>query len=185
MATAFVLDSSVLKNRLREIAKRTRDLTPVLKAWAVETGRDIEVSWNKMSFGSLYNGSKSFRNGAAAWRRVNEQYRRKSGARVPPWGDSRAKGRKRPSGARVHAGDIVGKDTRTMARQFTREAKMHASKRSISLVSNTSYAVYQNRLRQFNKTIDKDKKTLGRIYVNYLNAALKAADAQAKRGARP
>ena len=171
-----------LRGELRAMARKVKNWERPLRVWAVETGRDINEAWDKMTYRSLYSGPKMFR-GVVMWDRLKPQYVRKDGTVVPPWGGvkrvigkGRVLGRLRSnSKTRVKPTSIVGKDTGNMARQFTGEGVLSADKRSISLVTNVEYAEEQNRLRHFAVLGDKDVKRLDRIVRAYLRALILSA----------
>ena len=189
---AIRVDTSSLEKKLRDVAAKVKDVRPVLKAWAVETGADIGLQWNKMTFGRLYAGPADFRSGAALWKKVPPMYTRKDGTAIPPWGGvpkaalsarftktgkpkkrvGVVKARIRPSRRPVKAGDVVGKDTHEMYKQFVRSPKIAPSGRSISLVTVTAYAKWQNKLRPFNKLKQSDTDRLKRIYIDFLKAKM-------------
>lgn len=195
------VNTSVLKKTEREILAKTKSVAAPLKAWAVETGKDIALSWNKMTFGHLYSvtgfmASKEFRPGIK-WRGVRPMYGRLTdGAVIPPWGGTprldgagQVKGRKRPSGKRVTQDSLVGSDTNKMRREFTGRAVLEADtatrRLSVKLVTNRKYAAYQNRLRPFNKPTQGDRDRLVRIMREWLAKIAEAINARkARRAAR-
>lgn len=198
---AIRVDTSSLEKKLRDVAAKVKDVRPVLKAWATETAIDLGRQWDDMTYQKLYLAPGNFRSGAAEWRKVPPLYVRKDGTAIPPWGGvkrvrgqwihthsdikSRKKffvqkakvsgnvsGRLRPSNKRVKPTSIVGKDTNTMFRQFVRSPKIAPSGRSISLVTVTAYAKWQNKLRPFNKLKQSDTDRLKRIYIDFLKAKM-------------
>jgi len=168
----WTVDRSQFDKKQRRFLDGVKNASKPLKRWAVATGTVIAKDWDKMKYGRLYSvtgfmARQEFREGVK-WRPVRPMYGRiTDGAVIPPWGGTKllngvgkVKGRKRPSGKRVKPGDVVGKDTGNMIKQFTRNPILHASKRAISLMTNVGYAVHQNNLRQFNKLVPGDKTRL-------------------------
>ena len=186
----LTLDTSGFDAEQRKMLAAVKNPRPPLKAFAVEYAADVLKAWNAMSFGSLWNSAKNFRD-AAMWKPVAPQYVRKDGTRVPPWGGvARAqhglkghtvkqktgtvKGKKRPSQRRVKQGDIVGKDTQEMAREFTGPPSFTADGRTVILSTNRPYAERQNRLRPFNRFNRKDGQRLVYWVRNWLDGLIQA-----------
>lgn len=197
MAVSFVItvDKSQLDARLNEVARKISDVRPVLTHWATEEGAERGKKWNEMSFGRLYASAAMFL-GEIPWQKVPPMRVRKNGGRVPPFGGvprialgmrkvagtmvkmkritGNVLGRKRKSGARLKASDVVGKDTHTMYKQFVREPRMAQDGKSIDLVTVTSYAVHQEKLRSFAGKTRAATDRLFRLYTEYLRTILKA-----------
>jgi hypothetical protein len=182
------VDTTGLDRLEREILARAKNPSAPLKAWALEVGRDIALSWDRMKYGALYLKGGIFR-GEVPWRPVPPMYTRKDGTKVPPWGgvprvagSGVVKGRKRRnSGKRVTIGSTVGADTAKMRREFTGKAVLSTDKRTISLVTNRSYAGPQNALRPFNRATRKDRDLLVRLFREWLRKM--ADDIRRRRGA--
>lgn len=81
----LTLDTSGFDAEQRKMLAAAKNPRPPLKAFAVEFATDVLNTWETMSFSSLWNAPKNFRN-AAMWKPVKPQYVRKDGTRVPPWG---------------------------------------------------------------------------------------------------
>jgi len=172
----WTVDRSQFDKKQRRLLSSIKDASKPLSAWAELTGAEIARDWDKMTGSKLWGRSAMFR-GVEMWKALKPKYVRKDGTRVPPWGGAAArvalkkdgtprkrqpkvKASKRPSGARWKAGDVVGRDTDNMWKQFTRNPRLHSSKRAISLMTNTKYAFHQNNLRQFNVLTGGDKERL-------------------------
>lgn len=197
MAVSFVItvDKSQLDARLNEVARKISDVRPVLTHWATEEGAERGKKWNEMDFGRLYASAALFL-GEIPWRKVPPMRVRKNGGPVPPFGGvprialgmrkvagtmvkmkritGNVLGRKRASGARLKASDIVGKDSHEMFKQFTREPRMAQDGKSIDLVTVTKYAVHQEKLRSFAGKTRAATDRLFRLYTEYLRTILKA-----------
>ena len=186
----LTLDTSGFDAEQRKMLAAAKNPRPPLKAFAVEFATDVLKTWETMSFGSLWNAPKNFRN-AAMWKPVKPQYIRADGTRVPPWGGvARAqngfkgqsvkqktgtvKGKKRPSGDRVKQQDIVGKDTQEMSREFTGPPSFTADGRTVILSTNRKYAEAQNKLRPFNRFSRKDNERLVYWVRNWLDGLIQA-----------
>jgi hypothetical protein len=141
----------------RTMLKRVVNPELPLRRWALDTGKSIDKSWDEMRAGGMLSGG-TFR-GQTPWKPISPK----------------AIGRKRPSGAKLTGGDVVGKDTHQMANAFTEAPVLSSDKRSISLVTNLRYAVHQNNLRQYNEPTEEDNQNLSRHFVGWLDALIEYA----------
>lgn len=166
MGAEIRIDTSSLRRGLAKARVQIKDWTPALAEWGRGTGADIRAAWADKSFAALFPGGRTFRE-LSHWKGVARQYTRRDGTVVPPWGGNAkvrgrgsVQGRKRPSGARVKAHDIVGQDLGNMMKEFTTRYLVSADKRSVKLYTVVKYGVHQNNLRRFNKLGDRDRERL-------------------------
>jgi hypothetical protein len=196
MPMTISVDSTLARRKLKRLVGEISDWTPALSRWARLTGIDYREEWGEMTFRALYPTGKMFR--GVYWRGVRPLYFRKDGP-VPPWGGvkkvQRSKpfgklkasgrvsvkpsglvlGRKRPSGARVSPGDIVGQDTAKMARELTSRYVIAANKRRVSMYAVVKYAKYQNMLRPLDNLGRKDIERLNLAVQWQIDAAIGGA----------
>jgi hypothetical protein len=175
---AFVrLDTRQFDRRMRKLLHATDNLSTPFTAASGEVTRLQSDAWNKMTYRSLYLGPQVYR--TKVWREVRPMYIRQDGTRIPPWGGvpkvvgrGNVKGRKRARSRRLKSGDIVGRDTGNMFRQWTKPV---VKQRSVTFSVRQLYGRYQEKLRSFAYLTTDDKRIFVSEVGRYLRELMRKA----------
>ena len=144
------------------------DVRPIWREFAAYMRVVTDNTFKALRHGGNYRGVR--------WDYFAPQYTRKTdGVTVPAWGGvpklvgtGTVKGRLRPSGARVSAGDSVVQDSGVLRSRAA--LVVHEGKQLLRLMpQGVSYAFYQERRRPFLFFTPKDAQSLIKIAVRQLS----------------
>jgi hypothetical protein len=168
MVAKLSLESKELERLLDKVEKHLGgDVRPIWREFAQYMRVVTDNTFKRLRHGGTYRG--------VHWAYFAPQYTRKTdGVTVPAWGGvpkivgtGTVKGRLRPSGARVSAGDSVVQDSGVLRSRAA--LVVHEGKQLLRLMpQGVSYAKYQNRRRPFLFFTPKDAEQLIKIAVGKL-----------------
>ena len=170
MAATIRLDDRHLRKVLARVDDTLGgDVRPIFREFAQYMRVVTDTTFEKLRTGGSYRG--------VTWEYFAPQYTRRSGVTVPAWGGvpkvrggGSVKGRLRPSGARIAAGDAIVQDSETLRGRAALVTKMRPQLMELG-PQGVDYAGVQHALRPFLFFTPKDAEALLNIAIRRLKRA--------------